>query len=166
MKEIENLLNVKIVYGKYPQCIKSEGNHWIVKTQNDVYETEFILNATYASVNDVLKITDGGLRPFKIKYEKCEIILCTVNDLLKHVGITVMDGPFFSKMPFGKTGLHSLTSVSFTPHETSYAENTMFACQCNMSLDFEKKCITGFWGNCDKCAEKPETAWIYMVSRK
>ena len=27
-----------------------------------------------------------------------------------------MDGPFFSIMPFGETGLHSLTSVTFTPH--------------------------------------------------
>ncbi len=39
---------------------------------------------------------------------------------LKNTGITVMDGPFFSLMPFGQTGLHSLTSVTFTPHETSY----------------------------------------------
>ena len=52
---------------------------------------------------------------------KCEIILCTVDERLKNTGITVMDGPFFSLMPFGQTGLHSLTSVTFTPHETSYA---------------------------------------------
>ena len=45
-----------------------------------------------------------------IKYELCEIILCKVSSSIENVGITVMDGPFFSLMPFGKTGYHSLTS--------------------------------------------------------
>ena len=40
-----------------------------------------------------------------------------------------MDGPFFSLMPFGQTGLHSLTSVTFTPHETSYDSVATFPCQ-------------------------------------
>ncbi len=52
-------------------------------------------------VNDVHAML--GLPPFGIKYEKCEIILCTVDESLKNTGITVMDGPFFSLMPFGQT---------------------------------------------------------------
>ena len=40
-----------------------------------------------------------------------------------------MDGPFFSVMPFGKTGMHSLTSVTFTPHLTSYDLLPTFKCQ-------------------------------------
>ncbi|MEI3211123.1 MAG: hypothetical protein V8S42_01555, partial [Lachnospiraceae bacterium] len=39
-----------------------------------------------------------------------------------------MDGPFFSIMPFGNR-LHSLTSVTFTPHVTSYEELPTFQCQ-------------------------------------
>ena len=80
-----------------------------------------------------------GLPPFKIKYEKCEIILCTVDERLKNTGITVMDGPFFSLMPFGQTGLHSLTSVTFTPHETSYDAVATFPCQ----QQSEGKCRPG-----------------------
>lgn len=87
----------------------------------------YLLNATYAGVNDVHAML--GLPPFGIKYEKCEIILCTVDKSLKNTGITVMDGPFFSLMPFGRTGLHSLTSVTFTPHETSYDSVATFPCQ-------------------------------------
>ncbi len=68
-------------------------------------------------------------RPSASDYEKCEIILCTVDRSLKNTGITVMDGPFFSLMPFGRTGLHSLTSVTFTPHETSYDSVATFPCQ-------------------------------------
>ena len=36
-----------------------------------------------------------------------------------------MDGPFFSLMPFGLTGYHSITTVSRTPHFTSYDELLM-----------------------------------------
>ena len=74
--------------------------------------------------------------------------------------ITVMDGPFFSIMPFGKTGLHSLTSVTFTPHTTSYDPTPTFACQ-------EKSggyCSATSLGNCNDCPAKPESAFPYMAN--
>lgn len=93
----------------------------------NIYETDFLLNATYASTNQITKML--GYDTFKIKYELCEIILCNVNDKLKNIGITVMDGPFFSIMPFGKTEYHSFVSVTFTPHVTSYNSLPTFKCQ-------------------------------------
>lgn len=48
---------------------------------------------------------------------------------IKDVGLTVMDGPFFSLMPFGLTGLHSLSAVHFTPHKTSFEKLPHFDCQ-------------------------------------
>lgn len=117
-------------------------------------QTPFLVNATYASVNQILKM--AGLTPFGIKYELCEIILCKVGDSLRDIGLTVMDGPFFSIMPFGKTGLHSLTSVSFTPHMTSYDDLPHFSCQGGGS------CSPEMLGNCNLCAAKPESAWPYM----
>ena len=99
-----------------------------------------------------------GLPPFGIKYEKCEIILCEVDESLKHTGITVMDGPFFSLMPFGQTGLHSLTSVTFTPHETSYDTVATFPCQAQSG----GRCKPGSLYNCNECPAKPATAWPYM----
>jgi hypothetical protein len=35
---------------------------------------------------------------------------------LNGLGITVMDGPFFSMMPFPARGLHTLSHVRYTPH--------------------------------------------------
>jgi hypothetical protein len=99
-----------------------------------------------------------GYDPFKIKYELCEIILCKVNENLRDVGITVMDGPFFSIMPFGKTGYHSLTSVTFTPHLTSYDTLPTFECQTK-SNGF---CSKNQLGNCNECPAKPASAWTYM----
>ena len=115
-----------------------------------------LLNATYAGVNDVHAML--GLPPFGIKYEKCEIILCTVDKSLKNTGITVMDGPFFSLMPFGRTGLHSLTSVTFTPHETSYDSVATFPCQ----QECGGVCKPGSLYNCNECPAKPQSAWPYM----
>jgi len=118
----------------------------------------FLLNATYASVNQI--IHHLGETPFAIKYELCEIILVTPNDALAQKGITVMDGPFFSIMPFGKTGYHSLTSVTFTPHKTSYDTLPTFPCQ-QKSLGH---CSPSQLGNCNTCPAKPQTAWPYMKS--
>lgn len=124
------------------------------------FETPFVLNATYASSNEVLHLA-GFEDLFKIKYELCEIILCSVDEALMNVGITLMDGPFFSIMPFGKSGFHSLTSVTFTPHLTSYGELPTFPCQQQCSNGF---CTPLALGNCNECSEKPRTAFPYMAA--
>jgi hypothetical protein len=116
----------------------------------------FVLNSTYASVNQIQNML--GYEMFKIKYELCEIILCNVNDKLHDTGLTVMDGPFFSIMPFGKTGFHSLTSVTFTPHVACKDPLPRFDCQPS-SKGF---CSPKQLGNCNDCPAKPETAWPYM----
>jgi len=126
------------------------------------FEAPFVLNATYASVNQIIEKTEGiDQEKFKIKYELCEIILCEPDDTLRGTGITVMDGPFFSIMPFGKTGLHSLTSVTFTPHVTSYEELPTFQCQ-RESEDGRPECRPEALGNCNTCIHKPDSAWPYM----
>lgn len=156
LKQLEKLLNVEIAYSHKVEEIKKTGNVWSVKSGDILAETPYILNATYAGINDVHRLV--GLEPFKIKYELCEIILCNVSDKLKNTGITVMDGPFFSLMPFGKTGYHSLTSVTFTPHETSYDSVATFPCQKRSN----GRCLPGSLYNCDDCPAKPESAWPYM----
>lgn len=156
LRELAGLPNVEIAYSHKPDKIETVGEIWRVHAGDRTDEAPFLLNATYAGVNDVHALL--GLPPFGIKYEKCEIILCEVSDALKNVGITVMDGPFFSLMPFGQTGLHSLTSVTFTPHETSYDSVATFPCQGRS----EGRCAPGNLYNCNECPAKPATAWPYM----
>ena len=122
------------------------------------YESAFVLNSTYAGTNQILEM--AGFEKFEIKYELCEIILCDVNEKLREIGFTIMDGPFFSIMPFGKTGYHSLTSVTFTPHTTSYDTVPTFSCQ-GVSKGY---CSTKRLGNCNDCPAKPDTAFPYMAS--
>lgn len=122
----------------------------------EVFDAPYILNATYASANEIHRL--AGVEPFGIKYELCEIILCKTDDTLKDIGITVMDGPFFSIMPFGKTPYHSLTSVTFTPHVTSCDALPTFPCQQRS----KGNCRPDSLHNCDDCAAKPQTAYPYM----
>lgn len=159
IKELSKLSSVEIRYGVRISSIKKEESNYEIEFADgkEMVSSAFILNATYASVNQILKMI--GAEPFQIKYELCEIILCEIgNNNLKNAGLTVMDGPFFSIMPFGKTGLHSLTSVAFTPHVTSYDILPKFACQ-ESSNGF---CSPIQLGNCNDCPTKPNSAWSYM----
>lgn len=159
LEELEKYPNVKIKYNANIDTIKQVKDYYEIKLKNnEIYETKYLLNCTYAGANEILDKL--GFEKFKIKYELCEIILCEVDDKLKNTGITVMDGPFFSIMPFGKTGYHSLTSVTFTPHKTSYDSLPTFECQ-KRSNGF---CTKENLGNCNDCPAKPESAWPYMAN--
>jgi putative FAD dependent oxidoreductase len=157
LEELRKYPNVSILYNQRILSVDKNKEEFVLHMGDGrEHHTRFLLNATYASTNQVSALL--GFEAFKIKYELCEIILCDVNDKLRDIGLTVMDGPFFSIMPFGKTSQHSLTSVTFTPHVTSYDELPSFECQ-KKSNDF---CSPQQLGNCNDCIAKPETAWPYM----
>lgn len=159
LDEIVKYKNIKIQYNaNIVKIEKLQDVYKLYLDSREEYETGFVLNSTYASTNQILEMI--GYEKFGIKYELCEIILCDVNEHLNQYGFTVMDGPFFSIMPFGKTGLHSLTAVTFTPHTTSYEEVPTFACQ-KRSKEY---CSPKHLGNCNDCCAKPKTAFPYMAN--
>ena len=137
--------------------IKKGKDIFIVQLEDgSEYSTPFILNATYAGINKIHDLL--GFEYLPIKYEFCEVILCEVSDNIKNVGLTVMDGPFFSVMPFGLTGYHSITTVSRTPHFTSYDHLPPYDCSGDEKLhtkEHKKGCI--------HCGIYPETAFQEMV---
>ena len=161
--KLKDRSNVTFIYeARIDRIIKTDSTYVVRMEDGTEYETTFVLNATYASVNQILNKVEGvETEAFNIKYELCEIILCKPSKELKDIGFTVMDGPFFSIMPFGKTGLHSLTSVTFTPHVTSYDKLPTFSCQRGLEEGMEG-CTPGSLGNCSICPHKPESAWHYM----
>ncbi len=158
LNELEKYSQVKILYKANIKAIEKLQDYYAVCLDDGKeYRTGFLLNASYASTNQILDLL--GYEKMKIKYELCEIILCTANEKLNNFGFTIMDGPFFSIMPFGKTGLHSLTSVTFTPHATSYEEVPTFECQRHSA----GYCSSARLGNCNGCIAKPHTAFSYMA---
>jgi len=156
ISELAKYPNVIQKYNQKVVNIKVNNDNYYLKTSKDVnVSTPFVLNSTYASTNQILD--SFGFQSFKVKYELCEIIICKTSDNIKQVGLTLMDGPFFSLMPFGLIGKHSLTSVAFTPHKTSLKEFPTFSCQ-----NINRKCTPKNLENCNECPAKPKTAWPYM----
>lgn len=76
----------------------------------------YAFNVTYAQINRVLAA--AGLPGARLKHEIAELALVQPPRELEHIGVTVMDGPFFSAMPYPAEKLHSLTHVRYTPHES------------------------------------------------
>ena len=75
---------------------------------------KYLFNCTYAALNQL-----GGDFPSTrspLKHEITEMALVKLPPALDGLGITVMDGPFFSVMPFPARGLHTLSHVRYTPH--------------------------------------------------
>ncbi|WP_372024023.1 FAD-dependent oxidoreductase [Tistrella mobilis] len=73
-------------------------------------------NVTYAQVNEVLN--RAHLPRAQLKHELTEIALVSPPPEMERVGVTVMDGPFFSCMPYPSEGLYSLTHVRYTPRDS------------------------------------------------
>ena len=76
--------------------------------------TRLVFNCTYSRLNQL-----GGEFPrvsTGLKHEITEMALVRMPPALAGLGVTVMDGPFFSAMPFPPRGLHTLSHVRYTPH--------------------------------------------------
>lgn len=133
-----------------------KGKKYHIKTDNGhVFIAPQVINTTYASVNQVLK--KFHVNPFPIRYEMSEIILCQVKKPYKDLGLTLMDGPFFSIMPFGFSGYHSLTSVTFTHHKACNEALPTFQCQQHNPL-----CTMEQLANCNTCSARPKSFYNSM----
>ncbi len=76
--------------------------------------SRYVFNCTYSGLNQFAGDFPGTTT--HLKQEITEMALMDAPPALKGLGITVMDGPFFSMMPFPARGLHTLSHVRYTPH--------------------------------------------------
>jgi len=80
----------------------------------DEITSRYIFNCTYSGLNQFTGDFPGTRTG--LKQEITEMALMQAPPALRGLGITVMDGPFFSMMPFPARGLHTLSHVRYTPH--------------------------------------------------
>ena len=80
----------------------------------ELLTSRYIFNCTYSGLNQFKGDFPGT--QIGLKQEITEMALMQVSPALAGLGITVMDGPFFSMMPFPARGLHTLSHVRYTPH--------------------------------------------------
>ncbi|WFU38849.1 FAD-dependent oxidoreductase [Bradyrhizobium sp. CB82] len=93
--------------------ITGTGDRFVeVSLPGETLRSRWVFNCTYAALDTV-----GVDLRTRIKRELTEMVLLVPPMQLEGRGITVIDGPFFSVMPFPPAGLHSLSHVRYTPHE-------------------------------------------------
>lgn len=85
-------------------------------------ESKYIFNTTYSKINSLLEKSDIGLS--SLKHELVELALFEPPKELKNIGLTVMDGPFFSFLPFPAENKHSLSHVKYSVHKSWLDDKT------------------------------------------
>ncbi|HEY0509452.1 MAG TPA: FAD-dependent oxidoreductase [Blastococcus sp.] len=92
---------------------ESEAGARIALEDGEVLGADRVLVCTYGEAIDTLP---QGVGYSGLHCEPCEMALVDLPDVLRGKGITVMDGPYFSLMPFPSTPYHTLSHVRYTPH--------------------------------------------------
>lgn len=140
---------------------ESEGTNWRMELHTPAGQfgvrSGAVVNATYTASNSVHRLF--GLPGIPLMHEISEIALMYSPELAQ-VGLTVMDGPFGSVMPFGCTGLHSVSSVAYTHHKVSYDALPGFDCQLR-----NQRCTPELTEDCNACFARPHTAFPKMKAQ-
>ncbi len=116
------------------------------------------INATYAATNAINTLF--GLETLALTHEISEIAFVR-STLFAEKGLTVMDGPFGSIMPYGLSGLLSLSSVAYTHHKISLDDMPRFDCQTKA----DPSCRPEAPGICTECPRRPESNAQKMLSQ-
>lgn len=103
----------------------------------ETLNAKFVFNCTYSGLNTILQNSQMPL--LNLKHEITEMSLIELPEELKNFSITVMDGPFFSIMPFPSRGtLNTFSHVRYTPHG-SWIDNEEYNNGYEILKKYEKK---------------------------
>lgn len=154
-KQLIKDLKIDVAYNVNITDVVESNGCYRVTYGNTTISCNGIINATYSSINGINRIFEKDV--FDVDYELCEIALCKVPTEILNSGFTLMDGDFFSIMPFGFSALHSLSSVHYTPHNVSL--NGFFHCMSKTD-----RCMPENFDNCNYCQYHPKSAFKKMES--
>ena len=113
-----NKTNINLQLSSEVKKISKESSDVVIETsmkgKNELIKCNYVFNCTYSSLN---KINNREyLTKTKLRHEIAEIALITPPSNLAEIGVTLMDGPFFSFLPFPSQSAHSISHVRYTPH--------------------------------------------------
>jgi hypothetical protein len=120
-------------------------------------ETDGLVIATYAGINSIRESL--GLPRLPLSFELAEIVLGSVSPEMSGIGFTVMDGPFWSMMPYGNSGSVSLTSVGITPLRKSRSL-PIFDCQ-----SLRTGCTPLSLSDCNTCHVRPSSGLAHQIQQ-
>ncbi len=115
-----NFKHVNLIFGSEVFDIRTSANNKLkiftkeVDRLNEYDSFSYVFNCTYSNLS---KLDNSFYTSTPIlKHELTEILLVDPPSEFKKMGFTLLDGPFFSFMPFPLKNCHSLSHVRYTPH--------------------------------------------------
>ena len=109
--------NISIYKNTFISNVFKEDKIFLIESNNKSIEKftfDFVFNCTYSGLNYFNKSLSLDL-----KHRISEMALVEPPLELENKSITIMDGPFFSLMPYPSIkGIYSLSHVNFTHHDT------------------------------------------------
>ncbi|MBN3557008.1 FAD-dependent oxidoreductase [Sphingomonas yabuuchiae] len=115
LSERLNRHGIDLLTGRTAHSVtEHDGRCRVILDDGSAVTGNFTFNVTYSGLNSLL--LESGLLPLPLKHELAEVALVVPPAEIEGKGITLMDGPFFSTMPYPSRNLYSLTHVRYTPH--------------------------------------------------
>ncbi len=105
---------IEVRYGVDALSCRKDGGESIVTTSEGEIRAGHVLNCTYSRINRFLEASGEPI--LNLKHEITEMALVEPPEDMRGVAVTVMDGPFFSLMPYPGRGAYTLSHVRYTPH--------------------------------------------------
>jgi hypothetical protein len=155
---------ISLLVDRVPFVAEAQGDEWIIGIRppggggENTLRTPALINATYAAtnaINNLFSVENLGLT-----HEISEMAYIS-SPQFAGKGLTVMDGPFGSIMPYGKSGLLSLSSVAYTHHSISHDSLPRFDCQ----REDTPWCRPESPGICTDCVARPRSNVAKMLAQ-
>ena len=163
---VEHSDGISVFKNTTVQTASADGKNWVLETVTTSGESDLpatlstptVINATYAATNAINRLF--GVDDLALTHEISEIAFLASPEFAAK-GLTVMDGPFGSIMPYGLSGLLSLSSVAYTHHKISYDNLPRFDCQTSEDL----RCRPEAPGICTDCPRRPDSNAYKMLAQ-
>lgn len=157
-QEIESSPNIKVMLNSKVIGGAVEQNEVELYLENgSVLHGAGLIIAAYAGINGIRDKLKLDLLP--LTFEIADVHIGKVPQFFENVGFTVMDGPFWSVMPFGNTSFSSLTSVGLTPLVKS-EKFPRFECQTHRT-----DCEPFGLANCSTCSFRPKSNLDHILQQ-
>lgn len=165
-EKVENEPGITVLKNIRLETAEAENKKWNITfsqattppQQSKIIQTPTVINATYAATNAINELFQAG--NLALTHELSEIAFVTSRQFGDR-GLTVMDGPFGSIMPYGLSGLLSLSSVAYTHHKISYEDLPQFDCQ----VKDDPSCRPQAPGICTVCPRRPTSNAAKMLAQ-
>lgn len=162
-QRLQKTKGIDLKLGVELQQAQAQGQEWYIefkgqqKKHLEMVTTPLVINATYAGSNTINELF--GTRSIDLMHEISEIAFIH-SPQVQNMGLTVMDGPFGSIMPYGNSGLLSLSSVPYTHHKVSYENQPEFTCMGQANT-----CRPDYLDDCNHCPAQPATNYRKMLKQ-